>query len=258
MSLLNALTAEGRKATALPAVMIAAGAAAMGSVAVTWLNMADVARDHSLASASAATEAVFAAVPVVTIGTIVVGVTVISSEYSSNSPDAGGGRQISTTLTATPMRGIVMVAKVVVAALLMAGLTAACVAGCLFLAHCLAGTSTMTSPGSDLWARSLGCVCYATLTGLLALGVTVLTRSGTLPLIILIMNSSLVSVSFLLSRVTPLAYWLPDLAGARLFARDTDGLLNGALAPIPGGLVMAAWTAGLLLVAALVFERRDA
>ncbi|GGM87232.1 hypothetical protein ACFFX1_05895 [Dactylosporangium sucinum] len=74
----------------------------------------------------------------------------------------------------------------------------------------------------------------------------------------LIANSSLVSVSYLLSRVTALARFLPDLAGIRLFARESFAAFDDALDPLIGGLIMAAWTLGLLAVSAVVFTRRDA
>ena len=92
--------------------------------------------------------------------------------------------------------------------------------------------------------------------GLIAFAITVVTRSGIVPLIVLIVNSSLVSVSLLLTRLTPLAHWLPDLAGRRLFGGVST--VEGGLDAVPGGLVMSAWTLALLLVAGFVFARRDA
>jgi hypothetical protein len=89
--------------------------------------------------------------------------------------------------------------------------------------------------------------------------ITVLARSGVIPLVVLIANSSLVSVSILLTHLTPLAYYLPDLAGMRLFvADDSLGLFAEALDPLTGALVMAAWALGLLALSAAVFHRRDA
>ena len=94
--------------------------------------------------------------------------------------------------------------------------------------------------------------------GLIALAVTVFARSGVIPLIVLIANSSVVSLSFLLLQVTPLARFLPDLAGIRLFARESFAAFDDVLDPLTGGLVMGAWALGLLLVSAVVFTRRDA
>lgn len=115
-------------------------------------------------------------------------------------------------------------------------------------------------PGGDgvPGGRWLGAAVYAILTALIALAITVLTRSGVVPLIVLVANGSVVSISFLLSKVTPLARYLPDLAGMRMIADGDRMAVEDALAPLPGGLVMAAWTAALLAVAAVVLSRRDA
>lgn len=104
--------------------------------------------------------------------------------------------------------------------------------------------------------RMLGAALYWVLTGLMALATTVFTRSGVIPLIILIMNNSLVSFLFLLTRVTDLANWLPDMAGRSLFGGEY--IVDGAPGPVAGAITMAVWTAGLLVIAALVFRWRDA
>jgi hypothetical protein len=94
------------------------------------------------------------------------------------------------------------------------------------------------------------------LTALLAYGITLLTRSGVLPLSVLILNTSVVSVSFLLSRAVPAAGYLPDLAGAHMFVRRIDSPVD--IAPATGGLVMAGWVLAVLSAAVFVFRRRDA
>lgn len=78
---------------------------------------------------------------------------------------------------------------------------------------------------------------------------------------VLVTNGSLVSFSLLLSGLTPAARFLPDLAGTSLYlgsATDAFGSPELLIDPLPDGLVMAAWTIGLLVAAALVWERRDA
>src|SRR5699024_5805653 len=49
-----------------------------------------------------------------------------------------------------------------------------------------------------------------------------------------------------LTNLTPLAYYLPDIAGTPLFARETFSAVDDALDPLTGGLVMTAWTLGCL------------
>ncbi|MMZ67668.1 hypothetical protein D1872_302760 [compost metagenome] len=69
----------------------------------------------------------------------------------------------------------------------------------------------------------------------------------------LIINTSVVSFSFLLSKVTKLALYLPDRAGLEMFMFMSDRFLT----PFTGGLVMLAWVIVLFIVAAIVFLRRD-
>jgi hypothetical protein len=113
--------------------------------------------------------------------------------------------------------------------------------------------------GLDLPAavrRGAGLTVYWLLMGLIALSITLLARNTLVPLVVFTVNGGLVSFSLLLSRVTNLARYLPDVAGLRLFTTDT------ALAdPLPlalGAIVMAAWAVTLLTAACLVFVRRDA
>lgn len=111
------------------------------------------------------------------------------------------------------------------------------------------------------WPRLIGAVCYWTFTALLALGVTLLTKNGIIPLAVLMINSSVVSFSVLLYRVTKLAFYLPDRAGAEMFMFTSDtftsSLFDRYHTPFTGGLVMFAWVVVLFIVAAIVFHRRD-
>ncbi|MFC3999186.1 ABC transporter permease [Nocardiopsis sediminis] len=263
MTLLHAVAAELRKAATLPATLVAIAVAALGSLAITLLNSVNVraAIDSGRLDTVAYTspvEAVFAAVPMGTVGAVILGVVVISSEYTANSPDAGGGRQITATLTATPRRLTLLAAKACTAVLLVLATAAVALPACLAVAQSVIGEAGASDGLGDVVARSAGAALYWALTALMALAVTVLTRSGIVPLIVLIANSSLVSVSFLLTRLTDLAYALPDLAGMGLFAGDTRAGADGALDPLTGGVAMAAWAFGLLAVSALVLTRRDA
>lgn len=267
MSLLRLFAAESRKAATLPAVWVALAVAALGSAAITLLNsfnISNAAASGNLESVvdTSPMETVFAAVPLGTVGAVVLGVVVMSSEYTANSNDAGGGRQITATLTAVPGRLSVLAAKALVSVLLVAVSTAVTISSGLILAQTVIGDAAVEGVGTgEFAARSLGAFSYWALTALIALGLTALTRSGIIPLIVLIANSSLVSFSLLLSDVTRLARYLPDLAGtSMLLGRNRDLFVDPdlLLAPLPGGLVMAAWTVGLLAVAAVAWHRRDA
>jgi Ca2+/Na+ antiporter len=179
------------------------------------------------------------------VGAIVLGVVAVSSEYRAESAEDAATRQIVTSLTAVPSRPRFLAAKAGALILTMA------------LAAAVTAPATLTIRGGTLAiARMLGVVVYFVLTALLAFGVTLVTRSGIVPLTVLIVNATVVSVSFLISRVLPVANYLPDLAGARMFVRH--GEFNLAIGPVTGGLVMAGWTVLVVAGGAAAFCRRDA
>lgn len=263
MTFIRMVAAELRKTAILPASLAAVAVAALGSLAITLLNAFGV-RDAidsgqlDTVGYTSPVEVAFAAVPLGTVGAVILGVVAMSSEYTANSPDAGGGRQVTTTLTATPQRLTLLTAKACSVTLLVLAIAAVTIPACLAAAHLIIGETATSDDVGDTIGRSAGAALYWALTALIALAITTLTRSGIIPLIILIANSSLVSVSLLLTNLTPLAYYLPDVAGTPLFARETWGNFEDALDPLTGGLVMTAWALGLLTIAATSFTRRDA
>ncbi|MFY7064637.1 ABC transporter permease [Nocardiopsis changdeensis] len=249
------LGAELRKAASLPATGVAVLVALLGSALITLLNA--LSARSGTEGLTSPFEVGYAAVPLGTVGAVVLGVVVVSSEYTSNSPDAGGGRQITATLAAVPSRVRLLLAKALTVVLAVAATAAVTIPASVGVARLvIGGDAAETVTPEEMLHRFLGATLYWVLTGLIAFAITVLTRSGVVPLIVLIVNSSLVSFSLLLTRLTPLAHWLPDMAGRRLFGGL--GTVEGGLDAVPGALVMAAWTLGLLVVAAAVFSRRDA
>jgi len=261
MSFRNTFLAELRKTATLPASRFAVLGTLIGTAGITLLNAVGTrAALDSGATGSrtllSAFDTGYAAMPLGTVGAVVIGVVAISSEYAANSTDAGGGRQITATLAATPHRLRLLGAKALTVLVLVAMTAAVTIPVCVALAGLVIGSTGEPTGLHEAAARSFGAALYWTLTGLLALAITVLTRSGIVPLVVLVTNSSLVSVSLLLTTITPLAHWLPDMAGRRLFG----GLptVDGGLDVMPGALVMTAWTLGLLTVAGATFSRRDA
>ncbi|MEU4385446.1 ABC transporter permease [Promicromonospora sp. NPDC023805] len=262
MSFWNTFTAELRKAGTLPASWVAVAVTLFGSAGVTVLNAvaARTALDSGAQESQgffSAFETAYAAVPLGTVGAVVLGVVVMSSEYAANSTDAGGGRQVTATLAASPRRAVLLAAKALTVVLFVGLTAAATIPACIGVARLVIGSGPPETVGlDDALVRSVGATLYWALTGLIALAITTLARSGIIPLVVLIANSSVVSFSLLLTHVTPLAHWLPDLAGRRLFV----GLptVDGGLDAGPGALVMGAWTFALLAVAGIVFSRRDA
>lgn len=263
MTPLRALTAELHKAATLPAVWAGIAVALLGSLGITLLNALTTrsaiagGRAHELVADTSTFETAYAAVPLGTVGAVVIGVVLMSSEYVAASPEAGGGRQLTTTLSALPQRLTVLAAKAVTVAALVTATAAVTIPACVALARGILGDGGHeTVTGQEALLRSGGAALYWALTGLIALAITALARSGIIPLVVLVTNSALVSISLLLTNITPLAHWLPDMAGRRLFGGiDT---VDGGLDALPGGLVMGAWTVALLTVAGIVFARRDA
>lgn len=237
----DAVAAELRKALTLPGTLVALAVAVLGPVALAALNA-------SQAPVGSAAEAALDGGPLVMVGAIVLGVVAVSSEYA-------GGRQIASTFAAMPRRQTVLAAKAAAVAVLVGSAAAVALPAALLVARVITGPG----PGvDDFTARAAGAGVYAALTALVALAITVFTRNGVVPLVVLVANGSVVSVSYLLYQVTPLARYLPDLAGLRMVAGDGSLAIDDALGPVAGGLVMAAWTAALLAVAGAVLVRRDA
>ncbi|GAB1819524.1 ABC transporter permease [Herbidospora sp. RD11066] len=179
-------------------------------------------------------------------GVIILGVVAVGSEYFTEGADAGGGRQITTSLLAVPSRLRFLAAKAGAVALVAALLAVVASAGAMAFA---VGSSVE-------WGRLAGVVCYWTYTALLAFGITLLVRHGIVPLVVLLVNTSLVSVTFLLSKAFPVFGFAPDLAGARMFVEPNDSTVE--ISPLLGFLVMSGWVAVVLVLAGIAFGRRDA
>jgi hypothetical protein len=190
------------------------------------------------------------------VGVAILGAVIISSEYTPNRKDAGAGRQILVSLTSVPRRGALLAAKALVVALLTALLATVAVLAGLAVTHAVLGEHSLATVLDRSGGRIAGAVAYWVCTALIALAVTTVLRSGVIPLVVLILNSSVVSVSYLLTKVTSLAKYLPDVAGVQSFTADYPA--EDMLSPATGVLVMAAWTALLLAAAGWVFAWRDA
>lgn len=189
------------------------------------------------------------------LGAIILGVVAISSEYLTEGEESAGARQVTTSLIAVPSRIGLLAAKATALVLTVAVLATVTTAVTLTLTRVFLGDHA-GSLTAEIAPRALGVVIYWVLISLLAYGITLLTRNGVIPLTVLILNTSLVSVTYLLSRVIDAANYLPDLVGARMFLR---GMRSSAqIAPVTGGLVMTSWVIAVLALGVAVFRRRDA
>lgn len=259
------LLAESQKLGTLPGIWIAAAAAVVGSAGITALNAFTVrgAVQGGTADRLADTstfETGFAAIPIIGVAAAVsIGALAIGSEYTADRAEAGGARQLATSLTATPNRALLFLTKALAVALATAVTAAVTIPGNYALAVAISGgygTEVVTTDA--MLSRSLGAALYWVLMALIAFSITALARSVMVPLVVLIANSSLVSVTLLLSNLTPVANWLPDMAGRNLFGFSPEYSMPGGLEPQLGATVMVAWTVALLAIAAVAFQRRDA
>lgn len=265
MNAMRTLAAELHKAVTLPATWIAAGVGVGGTAALAVVNGWTVrsayagGRPEMVADASPFETALMPAILTMSVTAVVLGVTTMSSEYAANSTDAGGGRQISTTLAATPSRALLLAMKAVVVATLTAMLGVVAVVASVAIARAaIGGHAVETVTTGAAASRLAGGTLYWVLLALIALAVATLARTGLVPLVLLIVNCAVVPLSMLLLQVTKLANWLPDLAGRELFGLPPEYVVPGGLDAATGGLVMASWAFGLLLIAGLAFVRRDA
>lgn len=242
---MRALHAELAKLASLPLARFAVAAGLVVPAAITVLT--------SLTAASGS-DAGFSELAIGVVGAIVLGVTAIGSEYTTEGEESAGGRQITTSLTAVPSRTRLLLAKTAAVAVATAALAAASAALVWATARLVLGPEAPPLDGATV-ARMAGVVVYWVGMGLLGLGLTVLTRNGIVPMAVLVANSSAVTVTYLLALRVPAANYLPDVAGMRMFTTVRTGVEIG---PVTGGLVMSAWVVAVLLVAGVVFVRRDA
>lgn len=238
--------AEFTKLLTLPATWFAAIAGIAVSVGVTLI---------SAGSSTPGPDTGYSSLALGVAGAVVIGVIAVSSEYTVESEEAAASRQIATTFTATPSRLRILLAKLVTVSVSSALLSVIAIIAVFTMTALLLGDRAPAIGGPEL-GRMGGMVLYWMLVSLLAFGLTMLTRNGVIPMAILIANFSAVPITFLLTRVTPLANYLPDMAGMRLWSQELDTGVH--LTPGIGGLIMALWVCALLVVASAVLVRRDA
>ncbi|MGI5159808.1 ABC transporter permease [Microbispora sp. CA-102843] len=254
---MRALAAEASKLASLPTAWIATAAGVLVPSVIAGITASSTlgAIDRGAAT-TAGVDTGYQELAFGVVGAIILGVVAISGEYFTESAESGGGRQISTSLTAVPSRLRFLLAKIFAIAV-TSGLLAIVAAGTTMGVIRVVLGEHAPALGADDVPRLIGVVCYWVYTALLAFGITVLTRHGVVPLAVLIANTSVVSVTYLLTKITPLANYLPDMAGVRMFIRKLAGN-TAEISPLAGGLVMTVWVTALLVIAAISFTRRDA
>ncbi|MEU7650813.1 hypothetical protein AB0C42_15460 [Micromonospora taraxaci] len=248
---MNLVRAELRKLLGLPTAWVGLVLGTLIAPVIVLLNAPYTRRAIAAGTLSDPSDLGLRDLGVGLIGPMVLGVIVMSSEYTSTGRDAPGARQLTATLAAVPHRLRLLLAKTTALVVVVAAQATVTTAATLTLTHVLHGEhATAPAPG-----RVAAAILYWTLTALLAYAITLITRNGIVPLTLLIINSSVVSVSYLLTKVTDLASYLPDIVGAQMFIRGSDFPVE--VPPVTAGLVMTAWIVALLAVGAVLFQRRD-
>ncbi len=239
MRLIEVTAAELAKVRTLPAAVLAVtGTVLAGGALAAALAASATAQQPAVR----AVDVVARAVPFLQAGLVLVGVLPAAHEYA--------GRQIRTTLTAVPSRGLALAAKTL-AVLVVSTTTAVATIG-VGLATALARLPPGTrGPAAGDLHRWAGAVLYLVLIALLAHAAAVLARALT-PALVTVLGLLLVA-SPVLGAVTEHARWLPDRAGGLLYLGHADGPLT----PTGGGLVTLAYVVTALAVAASAFVARD-
>jgi ABC-2 type transport system permease protein len=182
----------------------------------------------------------------------VLGVLVISAEYTTG--------MIRSTLQAQPRRLTVLAAKVAVFAALMLVVGEALTFGAFFLGSRIISGHIPVGLGDPGVARAVaGTGLYVAVLGLFSLAFGALLRhtagavTAVLGLILIISNLTALLPDSWGAHVNA---WMPTNAGHLIM--QTAQQPGDLLTPWQGLAVFAGWTALLLLVAAVLFRRRDA
>lgn len=243
---MRSLNAELSKLVSLPFVWIAFAAGLISPNVITIITSLD-------GSNAADIDGGFAELSIGVLGAIILGGIAVGSEFVTEGEDSSSGRQITTSLIAMPSRIRLLIAKLGATTIITAILAIFAVISVFTTSKLIGGPETWTF-NKDMFIRMSGVVIYWILMALFTFGLTVLTRNAIIPIAAMVINVSAVSVTFLITRMTPLAMYLPDMAGQEMFIRGSRVM---KLDPIVGGVVMGTWVFVLLIIAGFTFLRRD-
>ena len=162
--------------------------------------------------------------------------------------------QLRTTLVATPKRGRVLAAKLLIVAGLGAGIGWVGIGLSVLVKHTALGEHGLAlgqfTAGMGWNLLGVG-VNYA-LIALIAAGITILARTFIVTLVVLV--PLVLGVTISLVGILPALKYFPDLAGIQLLM-PYPGV--GVLEPLPGGIVMALWALVICGLAWALFRKRD-
>lgn len=250
---MRAFKAEILKLLTLPSVRVAVAIAVATPAVLTAMTVQQIRNNLESGQPGAFTSSVdlgFGEFQFTMVTAVVLGVVAAASEYTPASTTPGSGRQVTTSLLAVPGRLRLLAVKMGALLGMALATSAASIGAAMWVA-----SGENPAWGQAGW-RLLGAVVYWCAVALMSFAIGMWTRNTVVPIAVVGVNLSAISFSFLLLKLTPLARFLPDLAGARLVVHEVA--FADPLPPLTGGAVMTAWTVGLLLVAGALFIRRDA
>ncbi len=257
---MNAFRAELSKLASLPSARVGAVLTVELPVVVTMITASQFAYalrtgDTDVLVTTSSIDEGFGQLMFGLVGISVIAVVSVSSEYARNSRDVGGSSQITTTMVAIPVRLKAISAKLLAVLVWLVALALITFPLTLWASHQFLGEFAPDF-GADLVPRLSGALLYWVVMAFLAVAVTLLTRSGMIPLVLLIANASMVSLTLLLSGLTSWVKVLPDAAAMATYLKDLP--LSPKLSPGAGLMVSAGWLVVFAAVALVSYSRRDA
>lgn len=247
------IRAEVRRLADMPAVWMTLLIAVTVPPAMTLMTSAQITRNLAGGRPGAFIDTVdlgFAEVYMLMPCAIVFGVLAVAQEFASGPTRRGRGCERFTVHLAIPRRIHVLT----LGSLVMLG--AAVVCGIALTLSYVVARITIGVPdwGPDALIRAMSLMATWAVFALLASTLAWISRSVVVPVVVLVVGSSLLPLSHLLSWVTPLARYLPDLAGSGVALRSL------AIEPLPvhvAMLTLVLWAAAAMIVSAEVVVRRD-
>lgn len=224
----------------------------LGTLPMAWTNSAssaDLPVDSELLFAAAPIPPAYQGFEMAGFGYVLI--VALAALWSGS--EYGSGKQIRTTLLATPKRLRVFVVKSALLAVFVALVAFVTMTGAIVITH--AASSSGVDPWTltpAIWANLGGVTLAWTLTALIVFAVGTIARTAILPLILIV--PLVIGVGDFLAGFWPGARFLPTTAGAAMYSDPTSGAF---LDPALGALVQAGWAFVLLVAAGAIFARRD-
>lgn len=162
--------------------------------------------------------------------------------------------QLRSTLLATPRRGQVLAAKLLITGVLAALIGVVTIGISVLVKHAALGEHGLPISGftPGMGCNLLGVALNYALIAIVAVGITVIARTFIVTLVVLV--PLVLGMTISLVGILPALKFLPDLAGIQLLM-PYPGV--GLLGPLPGAAVMAGWALVASCAAWALLRNRD-